>query len=125
MSVTALRSSIGGVVIAVGLTLVALGCSSSGGKAGPTPSDPALAQGSQVFEAHCATCHGAGGGGGAGPKLAGTVTKDYPNIDDQIDVITNGKGSGAMPAWKGKLTTEQIHDVAEYTRQCLGATAHC
>ena len=40
---------------------------------------------------------------------------DFPNIGDQIVVIENGKGGGAMPKWKGRLTTQQIHDVAEYT----------
>jgi mono/diheme cytochrome c family protein len=124
MPVSPISRSWRAVVLVVGVSLVALACA-GGGKAGPKPGDPALAEGYQVFQAHCATCHGSGGGGGAGPKLAGVVTKDYPDIAGQIDVITNGKGAGAMPAWKSKLTTEQIKDVAEYTRQCLGTTAHC
>ena len=55
-----------------------------------------------------------------GPKLAGTVVADFPNIGDQITIIENGKGGGAMPAWKGTLSRAEIQAVAEYTRQCLG-----
>ncbi len=124
MSVTACRGSLRVIVVVVGLTLVAFGCA-SGGPTPPKPADAALAQGWTVFKDHCATCHGSDGGGGAGPKLAGTVTKNYPDINAQIDVIANGKGGGAMPAWDGKLTAAEIRDVAEYTRQCLGAGAKC
>jgi len=106
------------VIVLAAVTVAALACSS--GEAGPKPSDPRLAQGWQVYKDHCATCHGPDGGGGAGPKLAGTVVADFPNIGDQITVIENGKGAGAMPAWKGTLSTDEIEAVAEYTRKCLG-----
>ena len=102
------------LVLAIGL----VACSS--GEAGPKPSDPTLAVGWQVYKDHCASCHGSKGGGGAGPKLAGTVVADFPNIGDQITTIENGKGGGAMPAWKGTLTDQQIEAVAQYTRKCLG-----
>jgi len=105
------------VVLALTVTVV-VACSS--GEAGPKPTDPKLALGWQVYKDHCATCHGADGGGGAGPKLAGTVVADFPNIGDQITIIENGKGGGAMPAWKGSLTSQEIEAVAEYTRTCLG-----
>lgn len=42
----------------------------------------------------------------------------YPNIDDQIALITNGKG--AMPAFSKKLSAEQITSVTRYTREVLG-----
>jgi mono/diheme cytochrome c family protein len=103
------------VLVSLGLALAA--CSSAG--AGPKPTNPALAVGWQVYGDHCATCHGGKGGGGSGPKLAGTVEKAFPDIDDQIAVIDDGKGGG-MPAWKGTLTATQIRDVAMYERQCLG-----
>ena len=105
------------VALALSVTLV-VACSS--GEAGPKPTDPQLALGWQVYKDHCATCHGDTGGGGAGPKLAGTVVADFPNIGDQITIIENGKGGGAMPAWKGSLSPQEIEAVAEYTRKCLG-----
>ncbi len=103
------------VVAALGIGLAA--CASQG--AGPKPTDPTLAEGYQQYQDHCATCHGGDGGGGSGPKLAGTVEHTFPNIADQIKVIENGK-NGGMPAWKGTLSTTQIRDVAMYERQCLG-----
>jgi mono/diheme cytochrome c family protein len=110
----------GGALVAVVAMTVGLVACTSDEAAGPKPSDPNLAVGWQVYKDRCASCHGSQGGGGAGPKLAGTVVADFPNIGDQITVIENGKGGGAMPAWKGTLTDAQIEAVAQYTRKCLG-----
>ena len=35
-----------------------------------------------------------------------------------LAVVTNG--NGAMPAWRGDLTTKEIRKVVEYTRTGLG-----
>ncbi|MGZ4682234.1 MAG: c-type cytochrome [Acidimicrobiales bacterium] len=110
------------VAIVLVLTVVVSGvvaaCGSS--SAGPTPSDPVLATGQQVYKAHCQTCHGSKGQGGTGMKLAGKVATDFPNIDDQIAVIANGRSS--MPAWKNSLSADEITAVARYERECLGTT---
>jgi cbb3-type cytochrome c oxidase subunit III len=106
------------VVLAIS-ALAAVACSSNGG--GSTPSDPVLAQGQQVYKAHCATCHGTKGLGGTGMKLAGKVAANFPNIDDQIAVIQNGR-SGGMPAWGKSLSADEIRAVARYERECLGTT---
>jgi len=108
------------VVVAVTLTLTGLLVACGSNSAAPTPSDPVLASGQQVYKAHCQSCHGSKGQGGTGMKLAGKVTSDFPNIDDQIAVIENGRGS--MPAWKNKLSADEIEAVARYTRECLGTT---
>jgi cytochrome c oxidase cbb3-type subunit III len=107
------------LALAVVVAVVAASCTTGEG-GGPKPTDPALAQGWQVYRDHCATCHGGTGGGGSGPKLAGTVAKRFPDIADQISVIADGK-SGGMPAWKDTLSSTQIRDVANYERRCLGA----
>jgi hypothetical protein len=39
-------------------------------------------QGAQIFQAKCASCDDA--------RLAGQVTRDFPNVDDEIAVVTNG-----------------------------------
>jgi mono/diheme cytochrome c family protein len=71
--------------------------------------------GAQIFAASCASCHGADGGGGTGPKLAGgAAAKRLPAVDDQIRFVTDG--SGAMPAFGGQLSPTQIREVVEYTR---------
>ena len=71
-------------------------------------------QGAQIFQAKCASCHDA--------KLGGQVVKDFPNIDDEIAVVTNGRASSleTMPSFRGVLTTAQIRDVVEFTRAQLG-----
>lgn len=82
-----------------------------GGSASASP-------GARIFSANCATCHGANGEGALGPQLAGRIAKLLPNVADEIQIVTNGKG--AMPSWKGDLTSEQIRQVVEYTRTELG-----
>ena len=99
------------LVSAALLVFAAAGCSSGGGEARPTT-------GEGIYVAYCATCHGVGGQGGVGPALAGIVAEKYPDIEDQIAVVTNGKG--AMPAWRGNLTAKEIRKVVEYTRTGLG-----
>jgi mono/diheme cytochrome c family protein len=83
-----------------------------------TTTGAAASPGGQLFQANCASCHGAQGEGVSGPKLAGVVTRDFPNETDQINVVTNGKGP--MPAFGGNLTASQIRQVVDYTRTGLG-----
>jgi mono/diheme cytochrome c family protein len=73
--------------------------------------------GQAIYATRCASCHGADGGGGFGPTLAGVVAQQYPNIADQVALVTNGRGS--MPSFGGSLTPAQISAVVEYTRTQL------
>lgn len=80
--------------------------------------DPALSEGRSVWVAQCASCHGAAGGGGRGPKLSdGQVLDRFPDVADQIDLVLNGRG--AMPSYAGRLSDEQIESVVRYTREVL------
>ncbi len=81
--------------------------------------------GKAIFQANCATCHGAGGKGKpefktpdfTDPKVQASFT------DDQIvSTIKNGKKGTAMPSWSGKLTDQEISAVASYVRS-LGSPA--
>jgi LPXTG-motif cell wall-anchored protein len=85
------------------------------------PAGTALAQGDPtagktVFtNTGCGTCHtfkAAGSVGTIGPNL--DTTK--PSYSKAVNVVTNGATSsaGAMPAFKGTLTTAQIEDVAAF-----------
>jgi cytochrome c oxidase subunit 2 len=76
------------------------------------------ATGAEIFAAHCAGCHGASGGGGTGPKLAGKVQDDFPDIEDQIAFVSKGKGG--MPSFGGSLSAADLRAVVEYTRTGLG-----
>ncbi len=72
--------------------------------------------GAEVFSANCARCHGADGGGGIGPRLAGGAVVDaYPDAADEVAVVTDGK-SGGMPSFDGRLSEQEIDQVVEYTR---------
>lgn len=100
-------------VAAVGVALFgsgALGACSSGS----APTDPALAQGFEVYSRSCVACHGVGGGGGSGPRLIGVG--DRMTEEAQIAIITNGVAGTAMMAWGGRLSAEEIDAVAAYTR---------
>jgi mono/diheme cytochrome c family protein len=87
----------------------------SAGAGGPGAGGP----GAQLFQANCARCHGASGEGGIGPKLAGRVViTDFPYEPDQIALVA--KGRGAMPAFAGMLSPQQLKQVVDYTRTSLG-----
>jgi mono/diheme cytochrome c family protein len=75
--------------------------------------------GQEVYSQSCASCHGQDGEGGIGPQLGdGAVAEAYPDIADQIAVITNGRGN--MPSFESQLTAEQIEAVATFEREALG-----
>jgi len=99
-----------GGAVAVMLTVAAAGCG-GGSEARPTT-------GKGIYEARCATCHGVDGQGGVGPELAGVVATKYPNVEDQIAIVTKGKGG--MPSWRNTLTPKEIRTVVDYTRTGLG-----
>jgi cytochrome c551 len=103
------------VVIAVVVAIVVAGGGSDGGGSTSTQTfDPAI-----VYRIRCGGCHGVDGSGGVGPKLAdGAIAAKYPNIQDEIDIVTNGRN--AMPAFKDRnMSREQIEAVVRYTREKL------
>jgi mono/diheme cytochrome c family protein len=87
-----------------------------GGDDGPADDEAIDAQ--ALYEQHCANCHAIDGAGAVGPALNdGRVVERFPEIDDQIAVITVGRVDLGMPPFGDTLTEEQIQAVAEYTRQ--------
>jgi mono/diheme cytochrome c family protein len=87
-----------------------------GGADGGGAAEAGGVDGAAVFADRCAGCHGADGGGGSAPQLSeGLAIERYPNIEDQIAVVTNGLGA-RMPAFGGQLSPEEIQAVVEYTR---------
>jgi cytochrome c6 len=80
----------------------------------------ARADGAGDFKAKCAMCHGADGAGST-PTGKALKVRDLGSADVQgqtdaqlTDIVTNGKGS--MPAYKGKLTDEQIKGLVGFIR---------
>jgi cytochrome c6 len=82
-------------------------------------STPALAAdaaaGAKVFAANCAACH-AGGRNAVNPaktlKKADLEKYSKNSVDAIVAQVT--KGAGAMPAFKGRLSNDQIQSVAMY-----------
>jgi mono/diheme cytochrome c family protein len=70
------------------------------------------ANGEQVFaSAGCGGCHtfeAAGSAGSVGPNLDELA----PSFDQVVEQVTNG--GGAMPAFAGELSEQEIRDVATY-----------
>ena len=111
------------------------------GEAGIT--DPVLAEGEELYSANCAACHGPGGEGGTGRPLNGdNVLLTFPDPQQHIAWVTDGSpapgtpygdpnrpggqhvsqsdGFGAMPAFGGTLTPEEIVAVVRYEREIIG-----
>jgi mono/diheme cytochrome c family protein len=102
------------------------------GSMGKSPDD-----GEVLFDANCARCHTKGwsygepelsGGGAFGPNLrGGDPVRQFPNLEDQLDMIMNGTefgkaygtrgvGTGRMPGFSKLLTPEQVRAIVEYER---------
>jgi mono/diheme cytochrome c family protein len=74
--------------------------------------------GEAVFKENCATCHtlsAAGASGTVGPNLD-DVKPDEETVKTQVE-----NGGGAMPAFKGQLSDQEIDDVSAYVAENAGS----
>lgn len=79
----------------------------------------AIAQGQRLYlQMNCVGCH-SHGGGGMGPPLMDDEWRYGGRIDQIATTIAEGRPNG-MPAWRGKLTEDQIWDLAAYVRSLSG-----
>jgi cytochrome c oxidase cbb3-type subunit 3 len=103
---------------------VALSTSFPGGGSAPPP-DPAgklydgnpqaIAEGKRLFGWYnCVGCH-FNGAGGIGPALMDATWIYGDSIDQIYSSIAHGRPNG-MPSWQGKLSPEQIWQLAAYVR---------
>jgi mono/diheme cytochrome c family protein len=80
----------------------------------------AQGDGAALFKTKCAACHGADGSGdtamGKTLKIRDLRSADVQKQTDAqlTEITTNGKGK--MPAYKGKLTDEQIKQLVAVIR---------
>jgi mono/diheme cytochrome c family protein len=80
--------------------------------------------GASIFKRNCAMCHGPDGKGIAAMKTPDfTDPKVLASLTDQqmLEIITNGKSGTAMPAWRDKLSEEDIRAVQAYVRSLSSA----
>ena len=82
-------------------------------------SAPAISDGQFLFnQMNCVGCH-SHGGGGMGPALMDDEWRYGGRIDQIASSIAEGRPNG-MPAWKTKLTSDQIWKLAAYVRSLSG-----
>ena len=89
----------------------------------PFSTDSSLLRGVRLFQEHCAQCHGPEAQGHpdwrnpqvvAAPPLNGTGNEWKRRKQDMIATIQNGvqrHGEPVMPAWKGRLSDQDIEDI--------------
>jgi mono/diheme cytochrome c family protein len=71
------------------------------------------------YDKHCAVCHGADGKGGESamimPNFRDASWQKRRSDQSFFDAIAKGKG--AMPAWKEKMSDEQIKSMTAFVRK--------
>ena len=116
----------------VALSLVAIACTETApptnntptAAASPSPTKPVdlLAVGRENYQKNCESCHGPAGEGG--PVKVDNKEIKVPSIksehavkktDEQITKVINN-GDGPMPAFKDKMTPEQITELVKFVR---------
>lgn len=102
------------LTLAAVLVAFVAGC---GGSDADTNAPATASGGEKLFTDNCSSCHtlaAAGASGSVGPNL------------DQLrpgpDLVTSqvNSGGGAMPSFKGKLTDDQIKQIADYVSANAG-----
>ena len=80
---------------------------------------PAIAEGQTLYtQMNCVGCH-SHGGGGMGPPLMDDEWRYGGRIQQIAATIAEGRPNG-MPAWRSKLTEDQIWKLAAYVRTMSG-----
>ena len=80
---------------------------------------PAISQGQSLYsQMNCGGCH-SHGGGGMGPALMDDEWRYGGRLDQIAASIAEGRPNG-MPAWRNKLTEDQIWKLAAYVRSMSG-----
>jgi putative heme-binding domain-containing protein len=84
----------------------------------------AIAQGEQMYNENCTSCHGPNGGGGEiGPEIIHNLSvplRGELNDNQILDVIRNGTPGTVMPAWKGKLADDDILKIGAFLHSLRG-----
>jgi len=84
----------------------------------------AIAQGQQLYNQNCTSCHGPNGGAGEiGPEIVHNLSMPLRGeLDDNqiLEVIRNGAPGTVMPAWKGKLAEDDILKIGAFLHSLQG-----
>jgi cytochrome c oxidase cbb3-type subunit 3 len=82
-----------------------------------------LNEGYKIFQASCAVCHTADGGGSIGPNLTDEYWILGGGIKNVYTTISNGGRPGkGMISWKASLRPTEIQQVASFVLSLRGTT---
>lgn len=73
-----------------------------------------VAQGRTLFNANCASCHSANGGGGIGPNLTDSAWIHGGAPDQIYRTITTGVTNKGMPAWGAQLGADRVQAITAF-----------
>lgn len=100
---------------------------------------PQVVRGRAIYDRHCAECHGAQGKGPVGDWRIRDAEGKFPAppLDDSahawhhpttvlLEVVREGspQGQGNMPAWKEKLSEQDMQDVVAYIKSLWSDQAY-
>ena len=88
----------------------------------PLTSEEDLKAGKEIFEANCAVCHLADGGGLVGPNLTDDYWIHGNSMDDLFDVVSNGVLEKGMTPFKDQLSPKKRLQVISYILSLHGTT---
>jgi cytochrome c6 len=78
------------------------------------------AKGGELYKSKCASCHGPDGKGetsaGKALKVKDLAADETQNMHDSELKTLIETGKGKMPAYKGKLTNQEIEDLVQFIR---------
>ena len=81
-----------------------------------------LSAGKAIFDANCAVCHSADGGGGVGPNFTDQYWIHGGDMPSIFKVIKYGVPAKGMIAWETQLSPEKIQQVTSYIYMMEGNT---
>ena len=103
------------------LVVLAAGAASGGSTAADAKGKSQIVKGRDVYTANCARCHGGDGLGRTKmgemtepPNISDAEWQSYRNTSRMIASVTNGRGQ--MPAFKKKLSKQDIAAAVAYVR---------
>lgn len=82
--------------------------------------DKWLKVGASIFANNCVSCHGSEGQGLSGPNLTDEFYINVKKIQDIADVVANGRNNNAMPAWRTRMSPNEVVLVSSYVASMRG-----
>lgn len=80
----------------------------------------ALSEGEQVYQKHCAACHGKEGGGLVGPNLTDEYWIHGGGIKNIFKTIRDGVVEKGMISWESQLSGVEMQNVSSYVMSLEG-----